>query len=114
VVPDHDTNSHPMRGIENGCIRINIDWTFRWRSYNLLKYPFKKYTSMIENFQSSQKITEFVKISRNYSVQTQLSKRTIEDFMGFGRIPPNPLKYTRSKQGLHFFQNGEFPSSTSK
>jgi hypothetical protein len=25
VVPDHDTNSHPMRGIENGCIRINID-----------------------------------------------------------------------------------------
>jgi hypothetical protein len=42
----------------------------------------------------------FVGISRDYPLPTRPSKQPIRDFPGYGIIPSDPLKYTKSKQGL--------------
>jgi hypothetical protein len=42
----------------------------------------------------------FLRISRDYLLQTRSSKQPIGDFSGCEIIPSDPSKYTRSKQGL--------------
>jgi hypothetical protein len=50
-------------------------------------------------------------ISRDYPLKTRTSKQPTGEIPGCELIPSHPLKYPRSKQGLHvsslqFLQNG--------
>jgi hypothetical protein len=49
----------------------------------------------------------FVGISRDYLLKTRTSKQPIGEISGYEIIPSDPLKYSRSKQGLRGENTGE-------